>query len=303
MSGKPVRKDRPVRKPVRQGRESGGPDRPRQSLATRSGSGTYHLVCEGDFTDAHLTGDTSKVPLTDLQKQTAYAYAKKVGIGVRPRSTRWRWPRTTSTTRTGRRGRWIEVEEFAWSGRSLTARGTSATFVKASAEVRAPWPSPTNATTPGSSRVKGLVLLKSTQAASSKASSVDPYTILDRRRVMATSLVIRSGWLVGTDPGELGFDGLFARIRDIAIAKFATVHSLALQQTLQPHRRGDPGGVSLVAGCGYRQTPLRLRLLRVRRRREQQGGVPRRRPPVPHPGRGLREDAPDAGRPGSTATG
>ena len=34
----------------------------------------------GDFTDAYLTGDQSKVLPTDTQKQTAYAYAKKVGI-------------------------------------------------------------------------------------------------------------------------------------------------------------------------------------------------------------------------------
>ena len=90
-------------------------------------------------------------------------------------------------------------------------------------------------------------MLSNPRAASSRASSVDPYTILEETddRVMATSLVMQ--WrLVGTDPGELGFDGLFARIRDIAIA----VRDRPLTRPAAdaaPHRRGDPGEFPLVA--------------------------------------------------------
>ena len=36
----------------------------------------------GDFADAYLTGDQSKVLPTDTQKQTAYSYAKEKGLGV-----------------------------------------------------------------------------------------------------------------------------------------------------------------------------------------------------------------------------
>jgi urate oxidase len=35
----------------------------------------------GDFADAHLVGDNSKVVATDTQKNTVYAFAEQCGVG------------------------------------------------------------------------------------------------------------------------------------------------------------------------------------------------------------------------------
>ncbi|MDQ3155396.1 MAG: urate oxidase, partial [Actinomycetota bacterium] len=35
----------------------------------------------GDFADAHLAGDQSRILPTDTQKQTVYAFAKEKGVG------------------------------------------------------------------------------------------------------------------------------------------------------------------------------------------------------------------------------
>lgn len=124
------------------------------------------------------------------------------------------------------------MEEFAWERAIIDGEEHPHTFVKASAEVRTVAVTHNKENTWIVSGVKDFVILKST-GSEFKGFLVDPYTILEETddRVMATSLVMQ--WrLAGTDPGELGFDGLFARIGEIAIATFATVHSLALQQTL-----------------------------------------------------------------------
>ena len=42
---------------------------------------TVSTALRGDFADAHLVGDQSKVLPTDSQKNTCFAYAKEKGIG------------------------------------------------------------------------------------------------------------------------------------------------------------------------------------------------------------------------------
>jgi len=190
----------------------------------------------GDFTDAYLTGDQSKVLPTDTQKHTAYAYAKKVGINS-PEEYALALATHYVADIEPVDEALIEVEEFAWERAIVDGEEHPHTFVKASAEVRTVAVTHNKENTWIVSGVKDFVILKST-GSEFKGFLVDPYTILEETddRVMATSLVMQ--WrLAGTDPGELGFDGLFARIREIAIATFATVHSLALQQTL--HRIGE----------------------------------------------------------------
>ncbi len=190
----------------------------------------------GDLTAAYLTGDQSKVLPTDTQKQTAYAYAKEVGIDSPEQyalalATHYVADITPVTEAR------IEVEEYPWVRATVDGTEHDHTWVRGSAEVRTVAVTHTADHTWIVSGIKDLVILKST-GSEFKGFLTDPYTVLEATedRVMATSLVLQ--WrMASLDPGTDGWDALYARVRQIAIEQFATVHSLALQQTL--HRIGQ----------------------------------------------------------------
>jgi urate oxidase len=79
------------------------------------------------------------------------------------------------------------------------------------------------------SGLKDLVVLKST-GSEFRGFLTDRYTTLSETsdRIMATSLIARWRYL-GTD---VDWDATYAGIRAVLLARFAAVHSLALQQTL-----------------------------------------------------------------------
>ncbi|GAA4396814.1 factor-independent urate hydroxylase [Tsukamurella soli] len=190
----------------------------------------------GDFENAYLTGDQGAVLPTDTQKQTAYSYAKEVGIDSPEAYALALATHYVADVTPVKQAR-IEVEEYAWVRAVVDGTEHDHTWVRGSAEVRTAAVTHDESGTQIVSGIKDLVVLKST-GSEFKGFLKDEYTVLEPTddRVMATSLVAQ--WrLAGTDPGELGWDGVYARVREIIIAKFATVHSLALQQTL--HRIGE----------------------------------------------------------------
>lgn len=186
----------------------------------------------GSFEDAYLTGDQSKVLPTDSQKNTAYAYAKEHGLGsiedfgltlarhfvddVEPVS-----------------GARIEIEEFGWRRAVVDGEEHDHTWLRTGPEVR------TAAITvegEGEARrehviggVKDLVLLKST-GSEFAGFLKDEYTTLPEThdRVMATSVVAK--WRFATV--EVDWEDAYTRITAALVKEFATLQSLALQQTL-----------------------------------------------------------------------
>ena len=191
----------------------------------------------GAFDAAHLVGDQSAVLPTDTQKQTAYSYAKEKGLtsiesyglvlgthfvdDVEPVS-----------------GARIEIEEYAWERAVVDGVEHDHAFVRKGQEVR------TAAITvegKGAEQktwviggLKELVLLKTT-GSEFKDFLENSYTLLQPTtdRIMATSLVAKwrffepaEGW------GSIDWEATYVGIKQTMVGVFATLHSLALQQTL-----------------------------------------------------------------------
>jgi urate oxidase len=182
----------------------------------------------GPFAPAHVEGDQSMLLPTDTQKNTAFAYAKEKGIGsiVRYALTLARHFVHDIAPVEGAR---IEVEEYAWDRAVVDGVEHDHTWTRRGPEVR------TAAITVDATGehviggIKDLVILKST-GSEFAGFLVDDYTTLEEThdRVMATSLVAR--WrFTSTD---MDWEATYSSIKSIIIREFATLQSLALQQTL-----------------------------------------------------------------------
>ena len=182
----------------------------------------------GPFGPAHLNGDQSNVLPTDTQKNTAYAFAKAKGVqsieafGL---DLARHFVHDVSPVAGAR----VEVEEYAWQRALVDGVEHDHTWVRCGGDVR------TAAVTVDASGeyviggLKELVLLKST--GSEFAGFLrDEYTTLAEThdRVMATSLVAR--WRFTTT--DCPWDNVYTGIRAVLVREFATLQSLALQQTL-----------------------------------------------------------------------
>jgi urate oxidase len=182
----------------------------------------------GPFAPAHLEGNQSNVLPTDTQKNTAFAFAKSHGI--------------ESVEQFGLAlarhfvhdidpvdGARVEVEEYAWTRAVVDGIEHDHTFTRTGAEVR------TAAVTVDATGeyviggLKDLVLLKST-GSEFAGFLVDEFTTLDEThdRVMATSL--NAKWRFSQV--DVAWDEIYAGIKSLLIGQFATLQSLALQQTL-----------------------------------------------------------------------
>jgi urate oxidase len=183
----------------------------------------------GDFADAHLTGDQSSVLPTDTQKNTVFAFAKEVGVGAIEEfalALARHFVDDVSPVSAAR----VTVEEYAWHRASADGKPHDHTFVRRGEETR------TTAVTVDASGayvvsgLAGLVLLKST-GSEFHGFLEDRYTTLapTTDRVLATSLTIR--WRYES-ASSADWDSAYADIRGLLVSRFATVPSLALQQTL-----------------------------------------------------------------------
>jgi urate oxidase len=219
----------------------------------------------GDFAAAHLCGDQAHVLPTDSQKNTCYAYAKEKGVGE-IEDYALDLARHFAADVPYVSGARVEVDEYRWDRVGVGDAGRAAaqppdgpaghghTFVRAGPDVRT-----TAVTVEGKGRrqhawvvsgLKDLVVLKSTGSEFS-GFLTDRYTTLPETddRVLATSLTARWRY-AGT---EAGWRDVYQRIRQILLERFATTHSLALQQTLWEmgsavlRERGDVAEIRLSA--------------------------------------------------------
>ena len=188
---------------------------------------TVSTALRGDFTAAHLQGDQSRVLPTDTQKNTVYAYAKEHGLREIEDYALTLARHFVSDVEPVEGAR-IEVDEHTWERIPVDGAGDHS-WVRRESEIR------TTVVEMGAegervvSGLKDLVLLKST--GSEFAGFLrDEYTTLQEThdRIMSTSLV--ATWTyTGTD---VDWDKTWTDVRAILLERFASVHSLALQQTL-----------------------------------------------------------------------
>jgi urate oxidase len=171
----------------------------------------------GDFTAAHVEGDQSHVLTTDTQKNTAFAYAKRVGVSS---------PEAYALALGDR------LLTAAWERVEVDGTGHDHTFVRRGGEevrtavvVRERDGEPTVV-----SGFTGLVVMKTTGSQFTGFLREDYTTLQDAEdRVLATSLTAR--WRHATTDG-LDWDAAHAAVRQTCLAAFATTYSRALQETL-----------------------------------------------------------------------
>lgn len=199
-------------------------------------------LLRGDFSDAHTRGDQARVLPTDSQKNACFALAKEKGVGeiedyALDLARHFADIEPVGAAR-------VEVEEYRWERVTVAGQPHPHTFRRASGEVRT-----TAVTVPGIvgrrgapdvawvvSGLKDLVVLKSTGSEFSGFLK-DRYTTLAETsdRILATSLTAR--WRYATNRRLKRWDEAYEQIRQVLLERFATLHSLALQQTLFEIRR------------------------------------------------------------------
>jgi urate oxidase len=182
----------------------------------------------GPFEPAYLVGDQSNVLPTDTQKNTAFAFAKSKGIetieGFGLELAR-HFVHDVDPVEGAR----IEIEEFAWERAVVDGEEHDHTWLRKGQEIR------TAAVTVDATGeyvvagFKDLTILKST-GSEFAGFLVDEYTTLPEThdRIMATALDVK--WRYeGTD---VHWDAVYADVKKLMVKEFATLQSLALQQTL-----------------------------------------------------------------------
>jgi urate oxidase len=182
----------------------------------------------GPFAPAYLTGDQSNVLPTDTQKNTAYAFAKSKGVDA-IEDFGLHLARHFVNDVDPVEGARIEIEEFGWTRAIVDGAEHNHTWLRTGGEIR------TSAVTVDAtgeyvvSGLKDLVILKSTGSEFHGFLS-DEFTTLPEThdRVMATALEAK--WRYTTT--DLAWDDTYAAIKRILVKEFATLQSLALQQTL-----------------------------------------------------------------------
>jgi urate oxidase len=199
----------------------------------------------GDFDAAHLTGDQSKVLPTDTQKNTAYAYAREHGGGEiedYALALARHFVADVAPVRAAR----VDVDEYRWERITVDGTAHPHAFVRTGQEIRmasaivedGAFAEGSGTRTPGQpggpgtwllSGLRDLVVLKST-GSEFHGFLKDRYTTLAETtdRVLATSVTAR--WRYARPAEDWG--AVYASARQILLARFAEVHSLALQQTL-----------------------------------------------------------------------
>ena len=182
----------------------------------------------GDFADAHLLGDNSKVVATDTQKNTVYAFAQQYGIAEIE----------TFALRLGRHftdsfewvtGAKISIQEYGWDRIVTDGAEHGHAFTRAGGGTRT-----TDVTIDGEqawvvSGLTDLVVLKST-GSEFWGFPRDRYTSLaeTRDRILATSLVAR--WRY--EGIDVDWNAAYADVLGRMLDTFATTYSRALQETL-----------------------------------------------------------------------
>lgn len=184
----------------------------------------------GDFDAVHTHGDNSKCVATDSQKNTVFSLARD-GISVPEEFGIKLSDHFTSTYDWVSGGRW-ELEQYAWN-RIVTDNGPhDHSFVRAGKEVRRTVVQRDGADIFVVSGVSDLTVLKSSGSAFVDFVSDKYRTLADATdRIMATD--VTAWW--SYDPAQvrsIDYDATFASVRQIILAEFAELHSLALQQTL-----------------------------------------------------------------------
>ena len=181
---------------------------------------------------AYLTGDNAPVVATDTQKNTIFAFAKQYGVGSPERFLQKLAEHFTSSFDWIEGGLW-QAEQYEWERILVDGAGHDHSFVRKGQGTRLAAVQVVDGETHVTGGVKDLTVLKST-GSEFHGFPRDRYTSLEETtdRIMATSVTGRWRFLPEAVEAGIDYNALYAEVLDILLSTFATVHSLALQQTL-----------------------------------------------------------------------
>jgi urate oxidase len=193
---------------------------------------TVTTALRGAFDDAYLTGDQSKVLPTDSQKNTAFVYAKQHGDGtVEGYATALAKHFVDDVEPV--HGARVEVVVDAWERVVVGGTEHEHTWVRRGPENRTVTVTVDGTGAAQTVRVGGgirdLVILKST-GSEFHDFLVDGFTTLEETKDRILATAIDATWEFASAPED--WDAAYASIRAAVVETFATLHSLALQQTL-----------------------------------------------------------------------
>jgi urate oxidase len=181
----------------------------------------------GDFETCHTEGDNSHCIPTDTQKNTVLSFARD-GIGSPEEFLLRLGKHFTSSFKWVTGGRWA-AEQTSWQRIQVNGKEHDHAFVQNRTETRT---AVLVIDKHGSHLVAGLkdlTVLKST-GSEFHGFPRDKYTTLAETndRILSTDVAAR--WRYNST--NLDFNAVYADVRRILLETFASVHSLALQQTL-----------------------------------------------------------------------
>lgn len=184
------------------------------------------VALQGDFTEAHQSGDQALVLTTDACKNTVNAFMKEHGDEARePESLALALARhfvdDVPQVTTAR----IMIEAYPWQRAHETPHG----FVRSGEYVRTATITKTAESERVVSGLKGLTVLKTTDS-EFHGFYEDKYTTLKPTtdRIMATEITAQ--WL--HSGSESYWDASFLAVKDAITATFANAYSYALQHTI-----------------------------------------------------------------------
>lgn len=186
----------------------------------------------GDFEACHTEGDNSQVVATDTQKNTVYAFARD-GVGS-PEEFLLRLGRHfTAEFAWVSGGRWA-AEQYGWERIAENGQSGDHSFVRSGRETRTASVEMDGDQVAVTAGLKDCTVLKST-GSEFHGFPRDQYTTLQETtdRILATS--VTASWRYtdsDIDYDSFDFNTVYDGIRDLLLATFADVHSLALQQTI-----------------------------------------------------------------------
>ena len=182
--------------------------------------------------DSYLTGDNSLVVATDTQKNTAFAFAKQYGVRA-PEEYLLRLSEHFVSEFDWIEGGLWQAEQYEWERILVDGQPHDHSFVRRGQGTRLAAVQVIDGATHVTGGVKDLTVLKSTGSAFAGFPR-DRYTTLVETddRIMATSVTGRWRFLPEAVEAGIDYNGLYAEVSAVLLSTFATVHSLALQQTL-----------------------------------------------------------------------
>jgi len=179
-----------------------------------------------------LEGDNAMIVATDTQKNTAFAFAKEHGIPSPEEYLLTLGDHFVSAFDWIEGGLW-QAEQYEWERILVDGVPHDHSFVRKGQGTRLATVQKIDRATHVTGGVKDLTVLKSTGSEFSGFPR-DRYTTLPEAtdRIMATSVTGRWRFLPDAVAAGIDYNGLYAEVLGVLLSTFATVHSLALQQTL-----------------------------------------------------------------------